>query len=109
MAKIGFRLKVKEGFEDEYIRAHQQVWPELLDVVQDAGIHNYNIFIDGQDVFLYCEVDGTVEDFVAAWKRIQATEVSRRWSEAMSKLLEPARGIGEEEAPPMMKKIFYLE
>ena len=109
MAKIGFRLKVKQGFEEQYIKAHQEVWPELLQVVQDAGIHNYSIFIDGQDVFLYCEVDGTVEDFVAAWKKIQATEVSRRWSEAMSKLLEPARGIGEEAAPPMMQNIFYLE
>ena len=109
MAKIGFRLKVKDGFQEEYIRAHQSVFPELLQEVQNAGIHNYSIFIDGLDLFLYCEMDGSVDDFVTAWKSIQATEVSQRWSEEMSKLLEPASGIGEEQAPPMMRQIFYLE
>jgi L-rhamnose mutarotase len=109
MAKIGFRLKIRDGLQEEYIEAHQNVWPELLRVIKDAGIYNYSIFIDGQDLFLYCEIDGTVDDFVAAWKSIQATEVSQKWSHEMARLLEPARGIGEEQAPPLMRAIFYLE
>src|SRR6266699_6399665 len=108
MARIGFRLKVRQGLQDQYIEAHQQVWPELLKVVKNAGIRNYSIFIDGQDLFLYCEFDGSLDDFVAAWKSIQATEVSRKWSRSMALLLEPARGIGEEQAPPLMREIFYL-
>jgi len=109
MARIGFRLKIREGLQDEYVEAHQHVWPELLSVIKDAGIYNYSIFIDGQDLFLYCEFDGSVDDFVGAWKRVQATEISKKWSQSMTLLLEPARGIGEEQAPPMMKQIFYLE
>ena len=109
MAKIGFRLRIKEGRQAEYIEAHQNVWPELLSVIKDTGIHNYSIFVDSQDLFLYCEIDGSVDDFVAAWKTIQATEVSQKWSHEMTRLLEPARGIGEEQAPPLMRAIFYLE
>ena len=109
MAKIGFRLKVREGRQEEYIEAHAHVWPELLSVIKDAGIHNYSIFIDGHDLFLYCEIDGSVDDFVAAWKIVQATEISQKWSQSMTRLLEPARGIGEEQAPPLMRAIFYLE
>ncbi len=108
MAKIGFRLKVKEGRQEEYIKAHQNVFPQLLEEVRSSGIHNYSIFIDGQDLFLYCEIEGGLEEFVSAWKKIQATDISKQWSEEMSKLLEPATGIGEEEAPPMMRQIFYL-
>ena len=108
MAKIGFRLKVREGKKEEYIRVHEQVFPELLSIIKNAGIHNYSIFIDGLDLFLYCEIDGSTEDFVAAWKSIQSTDVSKKWSESVSQLLEPARGIGEEQAPPMMTQIFYL-
>lgn len=109
MARIGFRLRIKEGQEDEYIRAHQNVFPELLETIKDTGIGNYSIFIDGLDLFLYCEIDGDMDDFVAAWKSVQATEISKKWSEAMTPLLEPARGIGEEQAPPLMRQIFYLE
>jgi len=109
MAKLGFRLKVREGKQEEYIREHQQVWPELLAVIKETGIHNYSIFIDGQDLFLYCEREGSLDDFISAWKKIQATDVSKRWSENMSKLLEPASGIGEEQAPPLMRQVFYLE
>ena len=109
MAKIGFRLKVREGLQEEYVDVHQHVWPALLSVIQDTGIHNYSIFIDGQDLFLYCEIDGSEDDFVTAWKNVQATEISRQWSEAMQTLIEPAPGIGEEQAPPLMRQIFYLE
>jgi L-rhamnose mutarotase len=109
MARIGFRLKVKEGREEQYIKSHQEVWPELLQIIKDVGIRNYSIFIDGRDLFLYCEIDGTKDDFVNAWKQVQATDVSQRWSKEMSELLEPASGIGEEQAPPMMRQIFYLE
>jgi L-rhamnose mutarotase len=109
MAKIGFRLKVREGKEEEYIREHQNVWPELLDIYKKAGFHNYSIFIDDRDLFLYCEVEGGMEEFVSAWKTVQATELSKNWSERMTPLLEPARGIGETQAPPLMKQIFYLE
>jgi L-rhamnose mutarotase len=109
MAKIGFRLKVREGKQQEYIDSHAKVWPELLQEIKDAGIRNYSIFLDGRDLFLYCEIDGDINDFVSAWKRIQATEISQKWSQAMSSLLEPAQGIGEEQAPPMMRQVFYLE
>ena len=109
MAELGFRLKVREGQEEEYIRTHQNVWPELLNIITDAGIHNYSIFIDGRDLFLYCEVEGSTQDFVEAWKKTQATEVSKNWSNMMEPLLEPASGIGETEAPPLMRQIFYLE
>jgi L-rhamnose mutarotase len=85
------------------------VWPELLKTIKDAGIRNYSIFLDGRDLFLYCEIDGDVADFITAWKQIQATEISRKWSDEMALLLEPARGIGEEQAPPMMRQVFYLE
>jgi len=109
VAKVAFRLKVKEGQQQEYIREHQNVWPELLSIIKEAGIHNYSIFLDDRDLFLYCEVKGSTEDFVEAWKRIQATEISKKWSERMTTLLEPARGIGETAAPPLIKQIFYME
>ena len=46
MAKLGFRLKVREGHEEEYISTHENVWPELINIIADVGIHNYSIFID---------------------------------------------------------------
>jgi len=42
--RSGFVLRVKPDKLEEYVRAHQQVWPEMLEALKGAGIRNYTIF-----------------------------------------------------------------
>jgi len=39
MQRVGFVLKVKEDLLDEYKRRHEQVWPEMLAALREAGWH----------------------------------------------------------------------
>ena len=55
------------------------VWPEMLDGARDAGIRNYTIFRDGNQVFGYFESD----DLERAAAYLATQEVTRagrtRW------------------------------
>jgi L-rhamnose mutarotase len=39
MRTEAFTMKLKPGCEAEYERRHQAIWPELKDLLRDAGIY----------------------------------------------------------------------
>ena len=57
MARVGFRMQLKPGNEEEYRRRHDEVWPELARLLRDTGIRNYSIYRDGTTLFAYLEID----------------------------------------------------
>ena len=50
-----------------------------------AGAHNYSIFLDGEDLFGYLEVD----DFEAFRATMAASEANARWQPEMAALIDP--------------------
>jgi L-rhamnose mutarotase len=46
MEKTAFLMKLKPGFEAEYKKRHDEIWPELSQVLRDAGISDYSIYLD---------------------------------------------------------------
>jgi L-rhamnose mutarotase len=100
--RTGFVLHVRPERIDEYIEAHDNVWPEMLDALRSAGIRNYSIFRAGTDVFGYFEAD----DLDAAARYLEAQEVSARWQNAMAELLEERVS---DRGPRALEPIFRLE
>jgi L-rhamnose mutarotase len=45
MQRIAFTMKLLPGFEAEYQRRHDAIWPELSALLRDTGIHDYSIFL----------------------------------------------------------------
>jgi L-rhamnose mutarotase len=100
--RTAFRLRVRPDKIDEYIAAHNPVWPEMLGALRAAGIRNYTIFRSGTDVFGYFEAD----DLEAAARHMESQEVNARWQDAMAELLDervPDAG------PPQLAPIFRLD
>jgi L-rhamnose mutarotase len=100
--RSAFILRVRPDKIDEYVEAHQNVWPEMLAALHDAGIRNYTIFRSGNEVFGYFESD----DLDAAAEYMEAQEVNARWQDMMAGLLEervPDAG------PPTLEAIFRLD
>jgi len=100
--RSGFVLDVRPDKIDEYVEAHRQVWPEMLDALRSAGIHNYTIFRAGTSVFGYFESD----DLEFAAHYLAAQEVSARWQDRMSGLL---RDRVSNSGPPPLEEIFRLD
>ena len=44
MEKYTWRAVIKEGMKEEYIRRHDTIWHEMVEVLQEAGVCNYTIW-----------------------------------------------------------------
>jgi len=100
--RSAFVLHVRPEKIDEYVEAHRNVWPDMLDALREAGIRNYSIFRHGNEVFGYFEAD----DLEAAAADMEAQDVNARWQDTMANLLEervPDAG------PSALEEIFRLD
>jgi L-rhamnose mutarotase len=39
-------MRIKPGFEAEYRKRHDEIWPELSRLLKAAGIRDYSIYLD---------------------------------------------------------------
>jgi len=85
MQRIGFVMGLLPGAEAEYRRRHAAVWPEMLAELKAAGASNYSIFLDGERLFGYLEV----EDLGRFQRHMAASAVNARWQADMGVLINP--------------------
>jgi L-rhamnose mutarotase len=105
--RVGFQLKVKEEKLDEYIKHHEQVWPEMLDALRAAGWHNYSLFAR-EDGLLFGYVE-TPEGLEAAQAKMAITEVNTRWQEFMAPYFESANNERADEMFVELREVFHLD
>ena len=53
MHKYAFRMQLNPGMEDEYRRRHDEIWPELVGLLKQAGIEDYSIHLDPETNALF--------------------------------------------------------
>ncbi len=46
MEKFAFRMQLNPGCREEYIRRHDEIWPELVQLLKEAGVEDYSIHLD---------------------------------------------------------------
>jgi len=100
--RSAFVLRIRPERVDDYVASHREVWPEMLDALRGAGIRNYSIFRDGNQVFGYFEAN----DLEAAAAHLARQAVSKRWQDAMAELLEERV---PDSGPPPLEQIFRLD
>lgn len=84
MERFAWKARVLPGKLEEYIRRHDEIWPEMTRVLNDAGIHNYTIWSVGDELFGYYECEN-VDDA----SRVQAqSPVVAQWNEYMKEVME---------------------
>ncbi len=71
-----FILRIDPVHMDEYLRVHEELWPEMAIALRDSGYANYSVFADRPGLIVaYVETD----DFDAMIAAMQATDVNRRF------------------------------
>ena len=53
MKRVAFKMYLKEGYKEEYRKRHNELWPEVADLLKKAGISDYSIFLDEQSYVLF--------------------------------------------------------
>ena len=46
MYRVAFKMKLIKGFEAEYQKRHDEIWPDLQQLLKDSGISEYAIFLE---------------------------------------------------------------
>ncbi len=105
MERMAWRGRIKPGMKHEYIRRHDEIWPAMKEILTRAGICNYTIFADGDELFGYYEC----KNGLAFAERTQAeSPVIDKWNAYMRDVLElvmdPNTG-----AQPKMEQVFRFD
>ena len=77
MERACFTFEIYPDKADEYKQRHDEIWPELVEAIENAGLKNYSLFRRDNQVTAYVECH---PDIATAFDKIGATEVNERWS-----------------------------
>lgn len=104
MKRIAGLIKLKPGAsKEEYIRRHDEIWPELSDLITRRGIRNYSIWVYENYLFSYFETD---DDGVRALDTKEDILLDRRWAEYMDDMIESVIDVGTGE--PIVLECAFL-
>ncbi len=105
--RFGQLLRLRPEFEQEYIRYHASVWPEVLQLIRDCHIQNYSIFL--KDSVLYAYFEHTGQDYEADMKRMAADPKMQEWWAIMEPMQEPLPTRHEGEWWARAEEVFHTD
>ena len=104
MKRHAFTMKLKPGYEEEYKKRHDEIWPELEEILSEAGIHDYSIFLDEDTLTLFAvqklEDDCNDED-------ITENPIVRKWWDYMEDIMETNPDNSPVTTP--LKEVFHMD
>jgi L-rhamnose mutarotase len=103
MERVAFKMKLKSGFKQEYIKRHNEIWPEIVELVKRSGISDYSIFLDEETDTLFGvqKVSGEVSS-----QGLGSEEIQQKWWDYMSDIME----VNPDNSPVTvyLEEVFYL-
>lgn len=85
MEKIGFKMFLNKGLAEEYKKRHDEIFPELVVLLKEAGISDYSIFLDEETNVLFGvlwrEKDHAMAD-------LPKSDIMKRWWAHMADVME---------------------
>jgi len=103
MARVGFKMKLFKGKEEEYKKRHDAIWPRLSSLLKEQGVEEYSIFLDEESGFLF----GVLHiEKPANLDRLPEHPVMQEWWQYMSDIMETNPDKSPVSIP--LKEVFYL-
>lgn len=104
MKRLAFKMKLKEGCEQEYKRRHDEIWMELVKELENAGVFDYSIYLDKETNALFAFQK--IKDHNSS-DELPGTEIVRKWWKFMSDIMET-----NEDDSPVQKElveVFHMD
>lgn len=66
-------MKMIPGMKEEYIKRHDQIWPEIAELIKKSGVSDYSIFLDEETNILFGvqKVEGNLSSQDLGFNEIQ--------------------------------------
>jgi L-rhamnose mutarotase len=104
MQRVAFKMQLKPGCAGQYQRRHDELWPEIKQILRDTGVSEYSIFLDAETntLFAFQKVSGE-----GGSQDLTENETIRRWWDHMADIMETHQDNSPVSVP--LKEVFYLE
>jgi L-rhamnose mutarotase len=102
--RFGFKMKLLPGFREEYRKRHNEIWPELVELLKKEGIGNYSIFLDEESNTLFAYQEQTGE---STSQDLGSTEVVQKWWKYMADIMETNPDNSPVTIP--LEQVFYMK
>jgi len=100
----GFKMKLNDGMAVEYKKRHNQLWPEMKDIIHNHGGKNYSIFLDEETNVLFGYIEIENEEL---WNQAAKTDINRKWWDFMASIM----GTNDDNSPISkdLELMFHLD
>lgn len=103
MARVAFKMTLYKGFEEEYLKRHDTIWPDLEQLLKETGISDYSIFLDESTNSLFGVLKAADPK---ALDNLPAHPVMQKWWAYMKDIMETNDDNSPVSIP--LKEVFYL-
>ncbi len=104
MKRMAFKMKLLPGMKEEYKKRHDEIWPELAQLLSDAGVRDYTIFLDEETNTLFAvqKQEGSTGS-----QDLGKTEIVKRWWAYMADIMETNADSSPVSIP--LVEVFHLD
>lgn len=99
-----FKMKLYDGCEQEYQKRHDNLWPEMKQMINEYGGKNYSIFLDAETNTLYAYIEVESEEL---WNKSSETAICRKWWDHMADIMET--NFDNSPISKDLKEVFHLD
>lgn len=104
MNQIAFRMKLKSGCREEYIRRHDAIWPELKAILSESGVRDYTIYLDPETDTLFSV---QTQEGSKSSQDLGDNPVVRRWWQYMADIMETNPDSSPVSVP--LEEVFHMD
>jgi L-rhamnose mutarotase len=102
--RVAFKMKVNPGAIEAYKKRHDELWPELHNLLKDAGISEYSIFYDEEThiLFAFQKQEGNEGS-----QDLGKTDIVKKWWKYMADMMETNPDNSPVSSP--LEEVFFME
>ena len=104
MTRAAFKMYLKPGFETEYEKRHNAIWPELKQLLKGNGVSDYSIFWDKETNILFAVQKS---DGKQGSQDLGLNSIVQKWWDYMADIME----VNPDNSPVSipLTELFYME
>ena len=96
-------MQLHRGFEEEYKKRHDNLWPELKELLKNSGIREYAIFLDESTNTLFGVMKFEDPEIL---QNMHENPVMKKWWAYMRDIMDTNPDYSPVSVP--LKEVFYL-
>jgi len=97
-------MKLKPGCREEYKKRHNEIWPELEQLIRESGVFDYAIYLDRETNMLFASQKQSGEE---SSQDLGSNPIVQKWWAYMADIMETNPDNSPVSVP--LEEVFYMQ